>query len=75
MVYILGLICYLIWLASVEYRWPIEAIELLAGWAVGAVGFIALDQRYPAFDRSTLVQRRVWFLVVVLAGLMVIFLL
>ena len=75
MVYILGLICYLIWLASVEYRWPIEAIELLAGWVVGAVGFIALDQRYPDFDWGTLVQRRVWFLVVVLAGLMVIFLL
>lgn len=73
--FILGLICYLAWLVSVEYRWPIAAIELLAGWVVGAIGFIMLDQRFPAFDRNAIAQRRFWFLLVVLIGLLVIFLL
>lgn len=70
MVYFIG---YLVWLCSVGYRWPVAAIELLTGWVVGVVGFVLMDQRFPAFDRTTVKQRRLWFSAIVLVGLLIIF--
>lgn len=61
MLYFVGFLMYLVWLASLWWRWPVSMFELLMCWLAAAVGFQLMDSKWPAFDKQGVKVRSIWF--------------
>jgi len=68
MLYLIGFLAYVAWLVSLVFRWPVLFVELLICWMVGATGFLLVDRQWPAFDKHSIVTRRVWFALILAIG-------